>query len=158
MGTVIPVQNLSTVVVKELFRDRIQAYADEGTNPLVDPKKTKRPEGTTFVLTAAPEREVYYPHIIVKEVARPGGPMDHQVAQQEREYSVRVIIEAKSNKEIYQIRDGLEAWFMDDYMYLNEHGFIDPMVTSNVEANYDDTPQVKRWEIVYTGKVYIARI
>ena len=84
--------------------------------------------------------------------------MDHQVAQQEREYSVRVIIEAKSNKEIYQIRDGLEAWFMDDYMYLNEHGFIDPMVTSNVEANYDDTPQVKRWEIVYTGKVYIARI
>lgn len=152
-------QDMSTTVLTTIFRDGLQAAADDVNQPLTDFGKGTRPTKSKFVITTMPSRPVHYPHIVVEEGGVPGGRIDRRASKLMKwDYTVILTIRASTNPHIYKIRDGIRAWIQDNYEAIRLAGFTDIVLPGSGRITWDETPLVKEFVINVRGKVYTGEV
>lgn len=145
--------NLSTAIVKDLLRDGLRSAAS-GSDPLTDPKASSRPGDTKFVLTSFPDRDPFYPHVIVEEAGDTGARPDRREDLHEHVYDVRFTILSESSTDLFQIRDGVRDYIEDNITTFESNGYVDVEIASSGAATWEQDPAVESWELVISGIVY----
>ena len=158
MGTVIAPDEMSKTVILTIFRDGLLAAAADVGQPLEDPIELTRPEKSKFVLATIPMREVNYPHIVVSEDNDSAKRLDQRSCLLEHRYNVRALIRAETNTHIYKIRDGVRAWFQENYEQIRLAGFTDGEIIGSRPITWDETSLVKEWQMIFTGLVYTGEV
>lgn len=145
---------LSYRVVLELFRDGLRSAVDDPNQPLEDPAADKRPEGSEFILTSFPSSNVFYPLIVVDEFNDTNERIDAQADLYRHGYSVRVRVYAPSNTDLYHLRDGIRHYVESKFLEHMRNGFSNGTIDSSIAAEWEDNPDVQRWEFVISGVVH----
>lgn len=152
MSTV-PSKDLSEEIVKTQFRDRLRTEAAASGEDLNDPKSGSRTtDDPEFVLTAFPDDNPFYPHIIVSESGDAGNRLGHSPMFQHN-YAVEAAILALSSTNMFSIRDGVRHWFERNIDTLGNNGFQDGEVISSSRMNWEPDPKVTSWQVTFGGTV-----
>jgi hypothetical protein len=159
MGQVIAQEDLSTEIVQNQFRDPLQTAADDGSDPLKDPRSGKRDSTDDsippFVLPSFPDQNPLYPHIIVSEAGYSASNPDARATIKEGGYEVETKILARSTTQVNKIADGVRHWFHDQYDTLISNGFNDPEIAGGGDVpNYERDVSVETKIIRFSGTVY----
>lgn len=150
----INIEDLSTEVVVNIFRDGMRAAADDDNEPLTDPKADQRPDDTEFVLTAFPQSRVFYPIIIVEEFDDTDERVDGQVDFFRHGYSLRITIYAETNTHLYKIRDQVRHFVESNYVKHMQDGFAESSIQSSTAATWEVNAEVQKWEMIVDGMVF----
>lgn len=141
-------------IVRDTIRDGLRSTATDDATTLDDPHA---PRGDSqFVLTSYPDRNVEYPHVIVREVGDTGDRRDSRVDLWLHNYSVRVELLGRSATEAYMLRGGVKAWFQRNHDALRDAGFVDVGLDSSTPMNWESDPGVTALQVTYTGDLYTA--
>lgn len=165
MSTV-PPGKASEQIVRDTIRDGLRAAAVAGYSSgyagsygegwtLDDPREGSR-NGSQFVLTSYPDRNVEYPHIVVREVGDSADRRDSRVDLWLHNYSVRVEMLGRSATEAYMLRGGVKAWFQRNYDTLRDNGYVDVGLDSSTPMNWESDPGVTALQVTYSGDLYTA--
>lgn len=165
MSTV-PPGKASETIVRDTIRDGLRAAALESYGggygssysdgfTLDDPLEGSR-NGSQFVLTSYPDRNVEYPHIIVREVGDSGDRRDSRVDLWLHNYTVRVELLGRSATEAFMLRDGVKEWMQREYDVLRDAGFVDVGLDGSTPMNWDGDPNVTALQLTYAGDLYTA--
>lgn len=155
MSTVPPGEQSKTIC-RDTIRDGLRAAATDSAQPLDDPEDSGsgRGDGSEFVLTSYPSRNVTYPHVVVREVGDSGGRLDSRSDLWLHDYSVRVELLARSATEAMNLRDGVKAWFQQNVDTLRDAGFVDVGIDSATPMNYEGDASVDALQVTYSGDLY----
>ena len=157
MATVYQQSELSTEIVQNLFRQPLQAAADDPGAPLEDRKADDRDgdEEPDFVLPSFPDQSALYPHVIVSEAGYTHLHPDARADFTEGEYEVRVRVHALSTTNLNKITDGVRSWFVGQFDALVDAGFNDPEIAGGGEVpTFEDAPKVESKDTIFRGTVY----
>lgn len=152
MGTTVPSDSLSKKIVRDLWRDQLQA----ASTVIVDPNAATRPPKSPMVVTEFPDRQRHYPHIVVSEAADVSERPDARADVWEHQYTVGLEIHAKASTHLFKLRDQVRGWIESNTATLNQNNFHDAEIVSSVSMSWDATEQVRSWRIAVRGTVYTA--
>ena len=157
MATVYQQSELSTEIVQNLFRQSLQAAADDPGEPLDDRKADERDgdEEPDFVLPSFPDQGALYPHVIVSEAGYDHQHPDARADLTEGEYNVRIRVMALSTTTLNKITDGVRDWYLSSFDTLIDSGFNDPVIAGGGEVpSWEDPPKVEVKDTLCRGTVY----
>ena len=146
MSQVINVENLSAKVVVDFIASNLR---DE----IVDPLGTRDSNVADFVLTSFPDKGVLYPHIICGERSDSSVAVDNNRILREHNYVGVVRIMARSDTEMFKLRDKVKAVISAYRKVLEDNGFFDIQISSN-EVSVDERSEVSECDVEISGKVY----
>lgn len=149
-----PAGDASEAIVVDTVRDGLRSAASGATYDLTDPEAGSRGDDAPFVVTSFPDRNVHYPHVVVREVGSSGGRLDSRVDLWENNYDVRAEVYARSSTEMFTLRDDLKAWFQASYEAFRSAGWTDVEQASSTPMNFEGDVQLNTWQITYTGTLY----
>lgn len=142
----------SKTIVRDTIRDGLRAAADDPDAVLDDPRSDR--DGSRFALTSYPNRNVEYPHIVVREIGVSGGRRDSRVDLWQSDLSVRIELLGRSATEAMNLRDGVRAWFQASFEELHGAGWVDVSLDSSTGMNWERDPDVSAKQLTYSGTVY----
>jgi hypothetical protein len=150
-------ETLEATLVRDVIRDGLRAQA-AGSGPLEDPMAVARVAagGAPFVMTSFPDRNPFYPLIIVAEQSGTSEPPDARFDFWEDTYAVAFRILAESTTHVKNIKDQVKNWIKANKRVLQDAGYSDVKIISDTPATWDPTNNVKEWRIVISGRVYTS--
>lgn len=152
--TVIQAGNLSTAIVRDLWRDNLRAAAGPNdADALTDPKSSERDDSHPFVVTSYPDTKPLYPMIIVREGADSAARPDRRHTLHEHDYQVLVQIGAKSSTTMFDLRDSVKAWFEGNIEMLEGNGFEDAVMGDSARVDWDGETSTETTQIPFNGVV-----
>lgn len=154
MNESIDTVDLSTEVVLNIFRDGLRTAADDPAQPFQDPNESQRPEGSPFVLTSYPQQNEFFPLVIVEEFDDKDRRIDAQADLFQHDYTIRITIYSETNTDLYHIRDQIRHFVESNFVQHMHDGFSDSSIESSNAANWEDIPEVLKWELIVSGVVH----
>lgn len=152
--SVLDTSNLSTKVIRDKIRDGLRTAAGDAGRPLTDPKSGSRPSNTEFVLTSHPDRDAYYPHIIVEEADDSADKPDQRATLFLHDYVIDVTIKAESSTNLFKIRDQVKNWFFQEWVNLGEAGIQEVEIISSSPEPFNEDARVEHWKLRVGCNVY----
>lgn len=154
---VIPLEQLSATIVRDLLRAGLRAAVAAPLNPLKDPKAAARlaAAGCDFIMSAFPDRNAFYPLVVLGEAGNSLARIDTRAAIQSGPYDVSVIVRAENQTHLYTIRDAVKRYFLDNFIAHHQAGFSETELVSDTDASWDSTSKVLEWKLVYRGLVHV---
>lgn len=149
-----PAGDASEVIVVDTIRDGLRAAASGTTYDLTDPEDGNRGDDAPFAVTSRPDRDPHYPHVVALEAGMSGGRLDSRVDLHENQYDVRIEVFARSDTEMYNLRDDVRQWFQANHDTFRDAGWTDVGIASNSPMNWEGDVQLSSWQITYTGTLY----
>lgn len=150
----INIEDLSTEIIVNIFRDGMRDAADDENEPLTDPKSDQRPDNTEFIMTSFPQTRVFYPLIIIDEFDDSDERVDAQVDFFRHSYALRITIYAESNTHLYHIRDQVRHFIESNYVANMDAGFHETSIQSSTAATWEVNAEVQKWEMIVSGMVF----
>lgn len=150
--------SLSKEIVRDLLADGLQAFADDSTTSLTDPKASER--GTNdapFVMTSYPTATTaLYPHVIVGEGGIDLSPVDRRHDVWAGEFAAEFQVEATTDTEKFAIKDGVRDYLVKNYAdgTLKDAGFADVSIDSTQPTDWDDNSETRGILIEASGLVH----
>jgi hypothetical protein len=155
MANVVQTENLSEHIVRDTFRDSLRANAGaQGSKEyLIDPEDANRDDAHPFIVTSFPDTKPLYPMIVVREGADSAERPDRRHDLHEHQYQVLVQYAASSSTAMFQLRDGIKAWFEDNIEFLESEGFEDATIGNASRADWDSEVSTASGQIPFGGIV-----
>lgn len=153
-------ETISEDIVRNLMAIELQAYADDGTTTLEDPKASDRGSGDApFVMTSYPTATTaLYPHVIVREASFTSAPFGRPSTVWEADMVVDFDIEATTDTEKFKIKDGVRAFVIDsEDDEFRDAGFQEASIDSTSPTGWDETSETRGMSVSVSGIVYIER-
>lgn len=151
---------LSETIVRDLLADGLQAFADDGTTSLTDPKAGDRDSGDApFVVTSFPTGQtVYYPHVVVSEEDVAVEPIDRRHDVWDGTFTAGFQIEANTDTEKFRIKDGVRAYVVSNYAddTFQNAGFADVSIDGSEAVTWDENSQTTGLQITISGLVHVV--
>ncbi|MDI6720379.1 MAG: hypothetical protein QMD46_12285 [Methanomicrobiales archaeon] len=107
-----------------------------------------------MVVTAFPDRNRFYPHVVVAEASDSAERPDLRADLWKHQYAVTLEIHAETNTHLYRIRDQLTGWIESNPRTLELAGFVDTTIGPSISTTWDAGSAVKSWRIRVQGLVY----
>jgi len=144
-----PASMISSALVK--IRDDLIAN-------VTDPKSGTRPPASKFIMTAYPSRDVFYPHIIVRQAGGSGTP-ESVNAPITFLYDMLFVIDvfSKSTKELDEICGVVGAEMLNDVANLRDFGLHAMKMPLFFRDNPVTEPGVHRKTAEYSFYTHIAQ-
>ena len=151
MNPTIPIQDLSTEVLKNTVVDGLESYVS-GTEPLTDPLDNRTQ--TQFILTSWPDSGLELPHIIVSEFSDDATPLDLKQDVDQHDYQVSVRVLGRNNHERAKLKDQTRQFLQKERIRsFRDAGFANISISTN-ESQWDETGDYEEIQHVVTGLVH----
>lgn len=151
-------ENLSAAIVRDLWRSGLLTAATDVAQPFLrDPKAAARAanrDASPFVMTSFPDRNAFYPLIVVEEASNDLDRIDRRGALQAGNYDVSVTIYSETKTDLAKLKDGVKKWAIRNLAALQTAGFIECHLISSNENTWDETSRVLTHRLVYRGLVH----
>ena len=131
---------------------------DELRSDVVDPKLGARPSASDFVATAFPSHDIFYPHIILRQVGGSGTP-ESVNAPITFLYEMLFILDvySKSTKELDELCGKVVAQMLNNVATFRDYGLHAMNMPLFFRDNPVTAPGVHRKTAEYTFKTHIAQ-
>lgn len=144
----------SKKIVRDTVRDGLRSATSDGSFALQDPLGSDRSGGSEFILTSFPDRDVEYPHVIVREGGMSGGRLDSRVDLHENDFDVQVQVHGRSQTEAMNLRGQVREWFQASYETLRDAGWTDVELVSSSPTDHESDVSTESLQLTYTGTLY----
>lgn len=152
--SVLDTDKVSKTVVRDEIRDGLRTAAGDSNRPLTDPKSGSRPSNAEFVLTSHPDRDAFYPLIIVGEDDDSAEKPDQRATLFLHDYVISITIKAESSTNLFKIRDQVKNWLFQEWENLGEAGIQELEVISSSPEPFNEDARVQHWKLRVGADVY----
>lgn len=146
-----PADVASKKIVNDTVRDGLQSALTDATYALTDPRSTREHD---FVVTALPDPDPEYPHIVVSEGGMSGGRADSRVDLNQNDFDVQVQTLGRSTTEAMNLRGQVREWFQANYDTFRSAGWTDVELVSSSPISHEDDVDQKAFQVTYTGELW----
>jgi hypothetical protein len=153
----IPSGTLTRDIIRDLVADELQAWADDGTTSLSDPK-SRGNQDAPFVVTSYPDQQTLaYPHIVVSEASISAQSFDNRHELHMAEVSILLTVEGRTSTETFGIKDGVREFVIQNQQdTLREGGLTDTEIDGSTAADFADAPETHSFQTTISGTVYTS--
>jgi len=147
-------KDISKSIIVDTLVSELRSAAGNSSYKLNDPRSDSRPSKSKFIVSTFPTRKTHYPHVVLREMNDTAEPIDNRHTFYRHTYSIMVEIYSITMTDIYKIRDGVREYLLENKNVLAQDGFQDLTIESSTSADWEQNPEVYKWQMVVQGKVY----